>query len=127
MRTLLERAKRMTLEITAVCDSSPPHLDRAQSLVPGASAYSDYRRLLDREELDGVIIATPLHEHAHITIDCMKAGLRVFCEKSMARTLEHVKAMYDTHLEEGRILLIVHQRLLNPSYLQAMQNIANVD
>src|SRR5690625_1474838 len=126
-RNLLELSNRMNLEITAVCDTYPPHLERAQSLVPGASAYSDYRRLLDREELDGVIIATPLHEHAHITIDCMKAGLHVFCEKSMARTLEDVTAMYDTHLEEGRILLIGHQRLFNPSYLQAMENIANGD
>ena len=126
-RNLLELSNRMNLEVTAVCDTYPPHLERAQSLVPGASAYSDYRRLLDREELDGVIIATPLHEHAHITIDCMKAGLHVFCEKSMARTLEDVKAMYDTHLEEGRILLIGHQRLFNPSYLQAMENIANGD
>src|SRR5690625_7256402 len=116
MRTLLERAKRMTLEITAVCDSSPPHLDRAQSLVPGASAYSDYRRLLDREELDGVNIATPLHEHARITIDCMKAGLHVCCEKSMARNLADVKVMYDTHLEECGMMRVGHQDQFTPSY-----------
>src|SRR5690625_1214716 len=106
----------MNLEVTAVCDTYPPHLERAQSLVPGPAASSDYSRMVDREELDGVIIATPLHEHARITIDCMKAGLLVFCEKSMARTLEDVKAMYDTHLVEGRILLIGLQRLFNPSY-----------
>lgn len=126
-RNLLELSNHMNMEITAVCDTYPPHLERAQSLVPGASAYSDYRRLLDKEELDGVVIATPLHEHAQMTIDCMRAGLHVYCEKSMARTLEDVKAMYDAHLEEDRILLIGHQRLFNPSYLQAMEKITSGD
>ena len=67
----------------------------------------------------------PLHQHAHIAIDAMRAGKQVFCEKSMARTLEDIRAMYDTHLETGKILQIGHQRLFDPKYIDAIQRIRN--
>jgi predicted dehydrogenase len=53
----------------------------------------------------------------------MKAGIHVFCEKSMARTLDNTKAMYDAHIDTGRILQIGHQRLFNPVYLEGMKRI----
>ena len=114
------------VEITAVCDNYPPNYDRAKELTNGkAEAYWDYRELLEKNKPDAVIIATPLHQHAHIAIDCLKAGIHVFCEKSMARTLEDTKAMYDTHRSTGQILQIGHQRLFNHVYLEGMQRIHN--
>lgn len=125
---MLELQNRMNIEIVAVCDIYEPHYERAIELTSGnAKAFFDYRRMLDEVEMDGVIIATPLHEHAHQAIDCMKAGLHVFCEKSMARHLDDVKAMYDSHIEENKILLIGHQRLFSPVYLQAMEKLQNGD
>lgn len=128
LQNLQALQKRMNLEIAAVCDNYEPHYERAKEMTNGeAEAFLDYRDMLDSVELDGVVIATPLDEHAHITNDAMKAGIHVYCEKSMARHLDHVKSMYDTHIDEDKILLIGHQRLFNPIYLQAMEKIENGD
>ena len=121
---LLELEQRMNMQVVAVCDNYEPHYQRAITLTGGkAEAYYDYRKMIENTDLDGVVIATPLHEHAHQTIGCMKAGLHVYCEKSMARHLDDTKKMYDTHIEEDKVLLIGHQRLFSPVYLQAMQRI----
>lgn len=123
---MLELQSRMNVEIVAVCDNYEPHYHRAIEMTNGnAKGFFDYRRMLDEVEMDGVIIATPLHEHAHQTIDSMKSGLHVYCEKSMARHKEDVKAMYDSHIEENKIMLIGHQRLFSPVYLQAMEKLQN--
>lgn len=121
---LLDLAERFNVEIAAVCDNYEPHHQRAIELTNGeAEAFYDYRSMLEMENLDGVIIATPLHEHAEMTIDALHAGLHVFCEKSMARTVENVKRMYDAYSETGNVLMIGHQRLFSPIYLKAMERI----
>lgn len=128
VQNLQELEKTMNLEIAAVCDNYEPHYKRAIELTGGnAEAFYDYRKMIDEVELDGVVIATPLYEHAEMTIDAMQAGLHVYCEKAMARHLEDVKQMYDTHLEEDKVLLIGHQRLFNPVYLQSMEKIKRGD
>lgn len=125
---LQELEKTMNLEIAAVCDTYEPHYQRAIEQTDGkAEAFFDYREMIEKVELDAVVIASPLYEHAHQTIHCLKAGLHVFCEKSMARTLEDVKAMYDAYKETGNILLIGHQRLFNPVYLDAMERLHRGD
>lgn len=125
---MLELENRMNVEIVAVCDNHEGHYQRAIELTDGnAKAFYDYRKMLEEVEMDGVIIATPLDEHLQPTIDSMKAGLHVFCEKSMARHLDDVKKMYDCHLEENKILLVGHQRLFSPVYLQAMNRLQNGD
>ena len=67
--------------------------------VPG---YEDYREMLDKEkELDAVVIATPDFWHAPHTIDCLKAGKNVYCEKEMSNTLEGARAMVSPPARPG--------------------------
>ena len=75
-------------QIVALCDVYQPNLDAAHALVPGAKTYTDYHKMLEDKDIDGVIISTPLGSHAQITLDSMSAGKHVFCEKSMARTFD---------------------------------------
>ena len=82
------------------------------------TGYEDYREMLDKEkELDAVIIATPDFWHAQHTIDCLKAGKHVYCEKEMSNTLEGARSMVAAARETGKLLQIGHQRRSNPRYL----------
>lgn len=110
------------VEIVAVCDDFKPNLDQAVALTGGkALPYSDYRQLLDRKDIAGVIIAVPLHLHAQIAIDAMLAGKHVFSEKSMAKTLEECASMLRVHYQTGKILQIGHQRLFDIRFLRGVQ------
>jgi predicted dehydrogenase len=111
------------VEIVALCDDYAPHLQNAAAVYPKAKTFSDYRDLLALPEVDGVIIATPLHAHAHITIDALKAGKHTFCEKSMAMTSDDCLAMYTAYKESGKALYIGQQRLYDPKYLKAIDMI----
>ncbi len=115
--------KNPNVEIVALCDNYAPHLQNAAALCPKARAFDDYRKLLELKEVDGVFVVTPLHEHAHITGDALKAGKHVLCEKSMANTPEDCLAMYRTYKESGKVLYIGQQRLFDPKYLKAMEMI----
>ncbi len=109
------------IEIAAICDNYEPNYQKAIELTHGkAKAFYDYRELLDIKDIDAIVIATPLHQHAHIAIDAMNADKQVFCEKSMARTLADTKRMANTHYETGKILQIGHQRLFDKKYLDAI-------
>jgi len=111
-------------EMVCFCDDYKPHFKRTRELLgDGSRGYYDYRVMLEKEELDGVVIATPLHEHAHMTIDALNAGLHVFCEKAMAPTVEECSAMVEAQMAAGKNLHIGHQRLFNIKYLQAMKDI----
>jgi len=82
------------------------------------NAYEDYREMLDKEkELDAVVIATPDFWHSQHTIDCLKAGKHVYCEKEMSNMLEGARAMVQAARDTGMLLQIGHQRRSNPRYL----------
>ena len=70
-------------QIVAVCDNYAPNLQQALELCPDAKSYTDYRKLLESKDIDGVIISTPLNWHAPIVLDALAAGKHVFCEKAM--------------------------------------------
>ena len=117
---------RMNVDIVAVCDNWPEHKERAERLTNGkAESFLDYREMLEKVPMDAVIIATPLHEHAQMTIDALNLGIHVFVEKAMARTLDDTRAMYDAYIESGKVMLVGHQRLFSPVYLKSMDMIHN--
>ena len=73
--------------------------------------------LAKEKGLDAVIIATPDFWHAEQTVNCLKAGLHVYCEKEMSNTLEGAKKMVAAAKETGKLLQIGHQRRSNPMYI----------
>jgi len=80
--------------------------------------YVDCKEMLDKEkDLDAVIIATPDFWHADHTVDCLKAGLHVYCEKEMSNTLKGARKMVQTARQTGKLLQIGHQRRSNPRYI----------
>lgn len=112
------------VKISCFCDNYKPNFDAAQEMLgPEAKGYTDYREMLEKESMDGVIIATPLHEHAHMTVDALEAGLHVFCEKSLAKTYDEALAMVDAQKRTGKILMPGHQRMFDLKYQKAYKMI----
>jgi len=75
-------------QIVAICDVDQQKLARAAKKFSDARTYSDYRELFAKEEdLDAVMIATPDHAHAVITLAALEAGKHVFCQKPLTRTV----------------------------------------
>ncbi len=88
------------------------------------NAYKDYEDMLSKEkDLDAVVIATPDFWHARHTVDCLKAGLHVYCEKEMSDTLEGARQMALAARETGKLLQIGHQRRSNPRYLHCFEKV----
>src|SRR4051794_230806 len=82
------------VRVAAVCDVYEPHLRRAQSEADGKpEAYSDFRKLLDRKDLDAVVVATPDHWHAIPTIMARQAGKDVYCEKPLTHKIAEGRAV----------------------------------
>lgn len=78
--------------IVALCDVDHSFAAKAFERYPSARRYTDYRNMLDRQkDIDAVLIATPDHSHAKITIDCMQAGKHVFCQKPLTHTIAEAR------------------------------------
>jgi len=81
---LLEQAKSIhNVELVAVADVYSRRRDEAKSKVSGMQTFDDYRRLLDMKDIDGVIVASPLHVHARHFVDTLAAGKDLYAEKTM--------------------------------------------
>lgn len=124
-RALIQNiAKTRNCVVAALCDTFAPHLAKASALVPaGTPVFADYRAMLDARLIDAVVIATPLDLHARQTIDALDAGYPVFCEKAMARSIADCSAMVIRARQTGKVLQIGHQRLFNPTYLNALKRV----
>jgi len=79
-------------DVVAVCDVDARHAERAKNdgkIGKGkADAYGDYRKVLDRKDIDVVSVVTPDHWHVKIAIEALDAGKHVFCQKPLTLTLE---------------------------------------
>ncbi len=110
-------------EIVALCDNYAPNLKAASELCPSAKTYTDYKKLLDSKEIDGVVISTPLNWHAPMTLDSLAAGKHVFCEKAMALTMDECKAIYDAYQRTDKVLYFCMQRMFDEKYIKGMEMI----
>jgi len=98
----------------AVCDVDRRHVLRAQEVLKkdgyDVEAYSDFRKLTDRKDVDVVVVATPDHWHALIAIDALRKGKDVYCEKPLTLTIEEAIALKKVADETGRIFQTGNQQ-----------------
>jgi predicted dehydrogenase len=83
--------------------------------------YGDYKKLLEDKDIEAVVIALPLHLHAQVAMDAMKAGKHVLCEKLMAWNVLQCKDMIKVSDETDRVLTIGHQRHYSLLYAHGVE------
>ena len=132
-RILVQDARKdKNVKFRALCDAWEYKRKVGKRLLKAykhnVNTYADYREMLAKEkDLDAVIVATPDFWHAEHTIECLKAGKHVYCEKEMSNSLEKAKDMVNVANETGKLLQIGHQRRSNPVYLLAQEMIEQDD
>lgn len=88
--------------IVAICDIDDNYLSAAAQTFPEAKKYNDFRRLLERQDLDAVVISTADHTHAVATVGALRTGRHVYCEKPLAHTVSEARIVSETAREEKR-------------------------
>ncbi len=103
--------KEIGVEMAAVCDVYEPNLaDGLKAASTGAKGYDNYKRMLDDNSLDVVVVATPDHWHAQMTIDAVQAGKDVYVEKPMAHTIADGYRMIEATRRTKRVVQVGMQR-----------------
>jgi len=121
-----------TVQMVAVCDVDRKHREDAQKKVEkhysenkpggpwkGCASYNDFRELLARDDIDAVLIATPDHWHASISIDACEAGKDVYCEKPMTLYWEEAKQVAEVVRRTGRVFQVGVQSTSDDVWWQA--------
>jgi predicted dehydrogenase len=107
--------------IVAICDVDEGRLNGAGSRHPKAEKYFDYRKLLERKDLDAVVVATPDHHHAPATMRALRNGLHVYCEKPLTHTVAEARLIAETAKKMKVATQMGTQNHEHPGYLRLVE------
>ena len=111
----------------AVCDVDANHRTRAAERCKfrTVGVYNDFRELLDRPDIDAVVIATPDHWHALTSIYACEAGKDVYCEKPLSLTVREGRAMVRAARRYGRVFQVGSQQRSGGEFRKAVELVRN--
>ena len=119
-------AKAENTQVAALADVSAPHLAEAkEKFAPQGFAYRDYRELLDRKDIDAVIIGSPDHWHVPMIIDSIRAGKDVYCEKPVSHSIEEGEKLLAAAEGTKQIVQVGYQQRSWPHYIAAAELFAS--
>jgi predicted dehydrogenase len=117
--------QQANVKVAALCDIKPDRLDKAATSAArdNPNTYSDWRRIIDRKDIDVVFIATPPHLHSEMAVAALKSGKHVFCEKPIGVNSAQVKALVDAAKASNRVFTAGHQMRSQKLLVEAMRKI----
>ena len=121
---LLESARETEqANFVEVCDCYQGHLERAKERTDGkiATNFAQYKKLLDRKDIDAVIVATPDHWHLPMVLDALSAGKDVYIEKPMTHRIEDGAKIMDLARRTGRIVQVGSQWVSGDQHKKARE------
>jgi predicted dehydrogenase len=109
-------------EVVAICDIHAPYLDFAAKKIGGSpERYHDYRRLLDRKDIDAVVVATPDHWHALQTIYACQSGKDVYVEKPLSVCVAEGRKMVEAVHRYNRVAQVGTMRRSTPLFQEVAE------
>ncbi len=112
---------RPEIHVVAICDVYGQRLEATRQKASGSAGFGDYRKLLETNPLDAVLIATPDHWHSRIAIDALNAGKDVYCEKPLTRTVDEGPLIVKAARENNRVCQVGMQQRSAKHYRQAKE------
>ena len=110
VRSMKSHMNESNCDLVAVNDVWTKRVEGAKQYIGGkCEGYDDYRKILDRKDIDTVCVSTVDHWHTKISVDAMNAGKHVYVEKPMTRYLGEAFEIYDTQKKTGKILQVGSQ------------------
>ena len=94
------------VQLVAIADIYSRRRDEARKLAPGIETFDDHRRLLDRKDIEAVIVASPLHSHARHFLDALSAGKDLYAEKTMTWSIPEAEQCLAAAKDSGRVVQI---------------------
>jgi predicted dehydrogenase len=113
---------RLAARVVAVCDVYEKRKREAQTF-SGADGTLDYRQVLERKDVDAVIIATPDHWHARMALEAMAKGKDVYLEKPVTHTVEEARQVAEGVRRTGRVLQVGSQTTSSDQWWKARKAI----
>lgn len=98
--------QRNDIHLAAVCDVWEPRVKYAQEQSGAEKTYRDYREILQRPDIDGVVLAVPDHWHHPMATQALQAGKDVYLEKPMTRTVDEAAKVHALVEQTGRVLQV---------------------
>ena len=123
--SIADRARKFG-DIVAVCDVDRTRAERARDKFGGkAEICGDYRKLLDRKDIEAVTIGTPDHWHTAVALAALEAGKDVYCEKPLTLTIDEGKLLVRAVHETGRVFQVGTQQRSDTQFRQACELVRN--
>ena len=124
--TSIANAARRYGDIVAVCDVDQSRAEKAKGEFGGkAEIYGDYRKLLERPDIELVTIGTPDHWHTAIAVAALRAGKDVYCEKPLTLTIDEGKLLVRVVKETGRVFQVGTQQRSDDRFRLACELVRN--
>jgi len=113
------------VEKVAVCDLDEEKAKKMAAIVGAKNTYVDFRRMVEKEKPDGVIICLNAKLHPQVVIECLQMGTHVLVEKPPALTVEEAKKMLAVSQSTGKIVMVAHQKRHATVYKKAQEIIGD--
>ena len=107
--------------VVALCDIDDNYLRETAARFPQAATYNDYRRMLERTDLDAVVIATPDHTHAPATLAALETGRHVYCEKPLTHTVAEARQVTEAARKYRRVTQMGTQIHASANYRRVVE------
>ena len=107
--------------VVALCDVDEGHVAAAGKDWPGAARERDFRKVMERKDVDVVVCGTPDHWHTLVSLAAMRAGKDVYCEKPLSRCVAEGRAMVRAARDNKRVVQCGIQRLSSPMAAEAAE------
>ena len=123
---LTEAVKSGQSQVVALCDVDGSQREVCADELSSLTAdeprlYGDFRELLDREQIEIAIVATPDHWHALPTIAALRKGAHVYVEKPTAHTIQESRAMLNAARQADRVVQVGLHRRIGPHHVSGME------
>ncbi len=129
---------RQDVQVLAICDVDRNRREAAKATVEkayarksadgtykGCDAYNEYERIIERADIDAVVVVTPDHWHAPISVAAMRSGKDVYVQKPMTLTIREGRIMSDTARQYGAILQVGSQQRSERAFRKACEIVRN--